>query len=111
MDSLVWFGLVLWHINRCRLSNTKSIFIHINTSNSINSTQYKYSFCLHSSIYKVQFSISTVSMPQTFLFQTIQFSIHKQFHFKYFNLAEVHNSNVKTVNSKQFSLTNSSLNV
>ena len=25
----VWFSLVLWHINHCRLSNTKSIFIHI----------------------------------------------------------------------------------
>ena len=26
-----WFGLVLWHINRCRLFNAKSIFIHINS--------------------------------------------------------------------------------
>ena len=24
------FGLILWHINHCRLFNTKSIFIHIN---------------------------------------------------------------------------------
>ena len=25
-----WFALVLWHINHCRLSKAKSIFIHIN---------------------------------------------------------------------------------
>ena len=24
---LVWFGLVLWHINLCRLFNAKSIFM------------------------------------------------------------------------------------
>ena len=29
---LVWFGLVLWHINHCWLFNAKSIFIHINSS-------------------------------------------------------------------------------
>ena len=29
--------LVLWHINLCRLSNTKSIFIQINNSISNNS--------------------------------------------------------------------------
>ena len=27
---MLGFGLVLWHINHCRLLNTKSIFIHIN---------------------------------------------------------------------------------
>ena len=32
----VWFGLVLWHINHCRLFNVKSIFIHINSSISNN---------------------------------------------------------------------------
>ena len=37
------FGLVLWHINRCRLFNAKSIFIHINSSISNNSVQHKYS--------------------------------------------------------------------
>ena len=31
------FGLVLWHINPCRLFNAKSIFIHINSSISNNS--------------------------------------------------------------------------
>ena len=36
-QSLVWFGLALWHINLCRLFNVKSIFIHINISNSNNS--------------------------------------------------------------------------
>ena len=29
---LVWFGLVLWHINHCRLFNTKSIFIQLISS-------------------------------------------------------------------------------
>ena len=28
-ELLVWFGLVFWHINNCRLFNNKSIFIHI----------------------------------------------------------------------------------
>ena len=32
----VWFGLVLWHINHCRLFNAKLIFIHINSSISKN---------------------------------------------------------------------------
>ena len=26
-NDLVWFGLVLWHINLCRLFNAKSIFM------------------------------------------------------------------------------------
>ena len=26
---MIWFGLVLWHINCCRLFNAKSSFIHI----------------------------------------------------------------------------------
>ena len=27
---MIWFGLVLWHINHCRLSNAKSsLFIYI----------------------------------------------------------------------------------
>ena len=41
---LVWFGLVLWHINHCRLFDAKSIFIHINSSVSNNSVMYKYIF-------------------------------------------------------------------
>ena len=35
--SKVFFDLVLWHINHCRLFNAKSIFIHINSSISNNS--------------------------------------------------------------------------
>ena len=27
-QSLVWFGLFLWHINLCRFSDVKSNFIH-----------------------------------------------------------------------------------
>ena len=34
---VVWFGLVLWHINHWRLFNAKSIFISINSSISNNS--------------------------------------------------------------------------
>ena len=55
---LVWFGLVLWHINNCSLFNAKSIFIHINSSISNNSVQHEY----------------TVQLSKTDLFQTIQFS-------------------------------------
>ena len=36
MINLVWFGLILWHINHWRLFNAKSIFIHINNYNSNN---------------------------------------------------------------------------
>ena len=43
---LVWFGLVLWYINHCRLYNAQSILIHINSSISNNSDtiipQFKY---------------------------------------------------------------------
>ena len=60
---LVWFGLVLWHINNCRLFNAKSIFLHMISSSSNNLVQFKYS----------------VSMSKTLLFQTIQFSISTQF--------------------------------
>ena len=48
-----WFGLVLWHINHCRLFNAKSIFIRINSSISNISVWYQYSlFCLHTVKYK-----------------------------------------------------------
>ena len=51
----------------------------------------------------IQFSVSTVSMSKTVLFQTIQFSMEyavsmsKQFYFKQFSLAYVRNLNSKTV--------------
>ncbi len=37
IGDLIWFSLVLWHFNHCRLFNAKSIFIHINSSISNNS--------------------------------------------------------------------------
>ena len=55
---LGWFGLVLWHINRCRLFNAKYIFI--------------YKLALFQTI---QFNIST------------QFKYRKQFYFEQFSLA------------------------
>ena len=33
---LIWFGLILWHINHCRLFNAESIFIRMNSSISNN---------------------------------------------------------------------------
>ena len=62
-NSVDWFGLLLWHINYCRLFNAKSIFKSINSSFSNNSVEHKY----------------TVLMSKTFLFRTIQFSISIQF--------------------------------
>ena len=44
---VVWFGLVLYHTNQCRLFNAKSIFIHINSSISNNSAKHK---CQNSTI-------------------------------------------------------------
>ena len=39
---LVWFGLVLWHINHCWSFNAKSTFIHKNSSMLNNSFLQKY---------------------------------------------------------------------
>ena len=56
-----------------------------NSSNSSNSVLYKYSFCLHtvkcqnSSIWTIQFSVSTISISKTVLLQVIQFSISIHF--------------------------------
>ena len=60
---MVWFCLVLWHINHWRLFNAKSISIHINSFISNNSVKDEY----------------TISMSKIVLFQTIQFSISKLF--------------------------------
>ena len=98
--NLVLVGWVLWHINLCRLFNTKSIFIQIalfqtiqfsmstqiNCQNRANSVLYKYRFCLHtvkfqnsSILNNSVYSVSTVSMSKTVPFQTIQFSISTLF--------------------------------
>ena len=45
-------GLVLWHINECRLVNAIFIFIHLHSSISNHSVLYKYSFYLHSFKYQ-----------------------------------------------------------
>ena len=37
VSDVVWFGLVLWHVNHCWLFNAKSIFKHMNSSVSNNS--------------------------------------------------------------------------
>ena len=81
-----WFGLISWHINHCRLFNAKSSFIHIKSSISNNSLQHKY----------------IVSMSKTVLFQTILFTILKQFHFKQFSPIQV--CSPKQFYSKQISL-------
>ena len=39
---LVWFSLVLWHINYCKLFNAKTIFLNIKSSISNKSAQCKY---------------------------------------------------------------------
>ena len=52
IKDLVWFALALWHINFA-----KSICIHINSSISINSVLYKFSFNVQKSYFK-QFSLA-----------------------------------------------------
>ena len=75
------FGWVLWHINHCRLFNTKSIFMQIVLFQTI---QFNMSTQFNSSIYiTIHFSVSTVSMSKTILFQTIQFSISTKFKCNY----------------------------
>ena len=46
-EGFIWFGLVLWYIKHSRIANAKSIFIHINSSISNNSDEYKYCYILH----------------------------------------------------------------
>ena len=63
----VWFGLVLWHFNDCRLFNAKSIFT------------YKQFYLKQFSLAKGRFfGLHTVTYKQN-LFQTIQFSISTLF--------------------------------
>ena len=72
-NKVIWFvtfGLVLWHINHCRLFNAKSIFIHRNSSISNNSVQHKNSF------FYSQLNVKTI------LLQTIQFGTSTQFNGK-----------------------------
>ena len=71
MKDVFGFGLVLWHINHCRLFNGKSsLFIY---------TRYK--ICKHKSTklnamyHKHQSFAYTELNDQTVLFKTIQFSI------------------------------------
>ena len=61
---VVW---VLWHINLCKLFDTKSIFIQIIRSISNNSVYHTKTVLFQT----VQFSISTVLLSKTFLFQAI----------------------------------------
>ena len=58
---IVWFGLVLWHINHCWLFNINPVFTHI-----LN-TWFANMFCRFTELNK-----------QTVLFLTIQFSISQQ---------------------------------
>ena len=62
---VVWFGLVLWHINHWRLFNAKSIFIHINSTIS----NHFFFFCISTGFVYTQLNVKTV------LFQKIQFCI------------------------------------
>ena len=55
--------MVLWHINRRSLFNTKSIFIHVNSSISNNSVLYKY----------------IVSVSKLVLYLIVQLSVSTQF--------------------------------
>ena len=87
--SLVWFGLVLWHINLCRLYNPKSIYIYIyiyiyiqavlfQTIQFRISTQFKWQkkfYFKQFSLGLVQYFIYTQLNEKNVLFQTIQFSI------------------------------------
>ena len=75
LDTLVWFGLVLWHISHCRLFKSKSIFIHVNNLILKNSA-YKNS-SISVLFHAIQFSIST------------QFQCKKQFYFRQFSLSLV----------------------
>ena len=58
------FGLVLRHINHCRLFHAKSIFIHINSSISNHLVWHKSRTVLFQTI---QFSKSTVWMSNSFI--------------------------------------------
>ena len=80
---MVCFGLALWHINYCRLSNIKLIFILINFYFKQFRLVYDY------------FPVDTLLDVRTVLFRTIQFSIEKLSHFKQFILPQVRSPNIK----------------
>ena len=78
---------VLWHINHCRLSNAKTIFIQINTSISKNSVYHRYTVQLSKT-----FPFQVIKFIQTVLIQPNQVSVStvqykKQFYFKQFSLS------------------------
>ena len=65
---MIWFGLVLWHINHCRLFNAKSILcIYI-----------KYMISKHILSINQSFVYAQLNV-QIFLSQTTQFSINTHF--------------------------------
>ena len=100
---MICFGLVWFYINHCRLFNTKSIFIHMNSFISNNKVLHNYRFFASAQLnvktvpfQTIQFIVSTqFQCKKKVPFQTIQFSIStefqckkkKQFHFKQFSLA------------------------
>ena len=108
-------GLVLWHINLCRLFNTQFIkykwtfifrTVRFSLSTQVNFQKHFYSklFSLVSVLFQtIQLSISifffvhTQLNVKTVLFQAIQLSIQKHFHFKQFSLAQVRSLNIKTI--------------
>ena len=69
LEYVVWFGLVLWHINNCVLFNAKSgLFTYnryiwlVNMSTKLNSSKYYYvSLTSVICLYTVQWSNSSVS--------------------------------------------------
>ena len=75
------FGVVLWHINSCRLFNTESpLYIYMickHRSTQLNSSKYFYVYVTDS--IKHQSFVYTQLNDETVLFLTIQFSINTQF--------------------------------
>ena len=77
---MIWFGLVLWHINHCRLFNAKS-YLYIYIKCMIDIFKWPLAHCFHTVKFFHLFLSNTNTQLniETVLLQTIQFSISVQF--------------------------------
>ena len=92
---MIWFGLVWWHINHCRLFNTKSfLYIYIKYTWFVNTFCWKHYkmnlssyFCTQLNGSKYWYISLTIQLNISHLF-THSWMI-KQFYFKQFNSAYI----------------------
>ena len=98
---LLWFSLVLWHINHCRLLMLNPIFININISISNNSVWHKYTVKCQKQFYfklfNIEYKTSSIS------FNAKSFQVEEQWWYNLtdsYRIKEVHTL-LKGINPKE----------